>query len=191
MVDMSHKTDIELVKLALKNVEAFGYLIERYEQKLLRYIYRLTGVQENSEDILQEAFLKIYTNLNSFDTHLSFSAWAYRITHNEIINSIRKNKNHTKNISLDLENENMTSLLDILADNTNIEEEIYQKQQAQKIHEILFLLPLKYREILILRYLEEKDYLEISDILRIPTGTVATLLNRAKKQAKVLAEKVT
>lgn len=192
MLAANNKTDAELVQLTLQDVEAFTYLIERYKKKLLRYIYRFSGIRPpEAEDILQEAFLKMYQNLNSFNFSLGFSAWAYRITRNETINYLRKNKKHQENISLSLsaEDKSIRDLLNVLADKTDLRQEISRKELAGKIRKILSLLPLNYREVLMLRFFEEKNYQEISDILRVPMGTVATLLNRAKKQAKILAEK--
>ena len=96
MIDIAKlaaKKDEELVNLTLKDQEVFAYLIERYESKLLRYIIRISGVSwEEAEDILQEAFIKAYRNLNSFDQSLSFSSWVYRITRNQAISAYRRNK---------------------------------------------------------------------------------------------------
>ena len=89
----TNKSDNELVTLTLENKDNFSYLIERYEKKLYRYIWRLTGLsKECCEDILQETFIKIYRNINNFDQRLKFSSWAYRITHNEALNYVRKYK---------------------------------------------------------------------------------------------------
>ena len=91
MVDHKTKTDAELVALTLKDQEVFLHLVNRYQDKLFRYIRRITGVSmECAEDILQEAFIKIYRNLNDFDPDLSFSSWVYRITHNEALNHLKK-----------------------------------------------------------------------------------------------------
>src|SRR5665647_2704997 len=77
-------TDEEIVRRTLLDKEAFALLIERYEAKLMRYCERLgVGLREDREDILQNAFVKAYKNLNSFDPTLAFSSWMYRIVHNE------------------------------------------------------------------------------------------------------------
>lgn len=163
--------------------------MERYEQKLLRYIKRLTGLQkESAEDILQEVFIKIFKNLNSFDQDLSFSSWAYRIAHNEAINHVRKYKGKEP-IALENDDEDAASLINILESDSDVEAEVLQKETALKVRETLKQLPKKYRDVIILYYLEEKDYTEISDILKKPMGTVATLLSRAKKKFKELALK--
>ena len=187
MTDYSQAADAELVKLALRDKEYFIHLMDRYEAKLLRYIRRLTGLKnEYAEDILQEVFIKIYKNLNNFNTDLKFSSWAYRITHNETINHIKKIKGK-ETISLENDDGDKVSLIDILMDDTDVKENVAQNEQNLKVREILFKLPTKYRDVLVLKYLEDKDYSEISDILKKPMGTVATLVNRAKAKFKKLA----
>lgn len=173
-----HTTDNELVQLSLENQDNFLYLIERYEKKLLHYIMRISGVKyEDAEDILQEVFIKVYYNLNGFSQELKFSSWIYRITHNETISELRKKKSRPVSYydEADLIN---------LADAFSADNFLDKKIQQDEIRSILSKLPEKYRDVLILKFLEEKDYNEISDILKKPVGTVGTLINRAKKLFK-------
>jgi len=96
--------DEDLVKLTLEKQDNFLYLIKRYEAKLSRYIRRIAGLnKEDTEDILQEVFIKVYQNLNSFDKDLKFSSWIYRITHNEVIDSYRKKQARPQEITYDSE----------------------------------------------------------------------------------------
>ena len=182
-------SDQELVKESLISPDAFGHLVERYEAKLLRFIRRLTGTSTPSaEDILQEAFIKIYQHLNDYNPDLSFSAWAYRITRNEAVNDYRKHKN-SKTISLESDEEDTQNLIRVLADKTDIPLEFSKKELGEKVQKILSLLSSSYRDVLILKFLEELSYEEISDVLKIPMGTVATLIHRAKDDFKKIAAK--
>jgi len=182
-------SDLELVKLSLENKENFYYLIKRYELKIFHYIRRLTNVsQEEREDILQDIFIKVYRNLNGFNPNLKFSSWIYRIAHNEIINHYHKNKSRLKAFSLNLDNNDVYHLDELISDTDDIFNYLITHENADKIREVLAKLPNKYREILMLRYLEEKKYDEISDILCKPPGTVATLINRAKSKFKKIAK---
>lgn len=170
------KTDEELVKLALENQDYFGCIMERYEKKLLAYIIRISGFsKEDGEDILQEVFIKSYVNLNSFDDKLKFSSWIYRITHNEVINNYRKKKARPQSV-MDLDDEFLNNLASDLKTDGHIDIQ-YLRDNMKKV---LDKIEPKYREVLILRFWEDKDYSEISDILKKPMGTVATLLSRAK-----------
>jgi len=87
------KEDSELVELSLKKQDYFYCLILRYQEKLLRYIRRISASsKEDAEDILQEVFMSVYKNLNDFDNSLKFSSWIYRIAHNKTVSHWRKQK---------------------------------------------------------------------------------------------------
>lgn len=159
----------------------FAFLIERYNSKLLRYIKRITNVSlEEAEDILQDSFINTYINLNDFDRDLKFSSWIYRITRNQVINNFRKNKIRPQGNYIDIEND----FLENIAAELEIEKNIDLGILGKNVNEILSQVEEKYREVLVLKFLEDKDYKEISDILKKPMGTIATLINRGKKQFK-------
>ena len=186
MVNFDKITDEELVKLILENQENFLYLVRRYEEKLTRYIRRISGLdKEDIEDLLQDIFIKVYQNLNDFDTSLKFSSWIYRITHNHVISNFRKSKARPVTVSIDEEND----IARKIASGIDILKEVDQKLKKKVIIDVLKKMDKNYKEILILKFLEEKDYNEISDILQKPVGTVGTLINRAKKQFKKIVEK--
>ena len=175
------KTDEELVVLSLRDEDYFWCLIKRYEQKLLRYIIRISGIsKEEAEDILQEVFIKVYQNLNNFDSSLKFSSWIYRITHNQVISNYRKLQARPQNVNWELNEE----MLNNISSDLDIEKEVNIKYLRENIEKVLNKLDKKYKEILILRFFEEKSYEEMSDILKKPMGTIATLVNRAKKHFK-------
>lgn len=171
-------TDEDIVRRSLADREAFGMLIERYEKRLMRYLSRLgVSVAEDREDILQNAFVKAYTNLNSFDPTLQFSSWMYRIAHNEAMSFFRRTRARPQ-ITLDAEHE---SLLAELADedaNTAARSEL--RLGSAGLAKALETLSERERDVLMLRYFEERSYAEISDILKLPVGTVSTLIHRAK-----------
>ncbi|MEK7638683.1 MAG: RNA polymerase sigma factor [Patescibacteria group bacterium] len=175
-------SDEELVKKTLVDKEQFGELIDRYEAKLTRYIARL-GIRnaEDQRDVLQEIFIKVYKNLNGFDTTLSFSSWIYRIAHNEAVSWYRKSSVRPEG-HLVSDSDEIFSLLaskDIRAD-VQFDKTI----NVAELNKALFSLHDKYRQVLVLRFFEHKEYDEISDILQIPIGSVGTLIHRGKKQLK-------
>ena len=182
-------SDEQLVQLSLKDQDSFYYLIERYEPKILRYIKRITNISpEESEDLLQEIFIKVYRNLNRFNRKLKFSSWVYRIAHNEIINQYRKKKSYSATIDSFAENDDTDYLSGFIGEALDIDNDYISRENAEKVRAALAKLPDKYREVLILRYFEDQSYREISDILRKPAGTVATLINRAKSKFKKIAQ---
>ncbi len=174
------KPDEEVVFLALKDKEAFAVLVGRYAERLKRYIRRL-GVfrQEDLEDILQNVFLKAYRNLNDFDVQLRFSSWIYRIAHNETMGFFRSRSVRLEKVMLTEEGE---ALFDDIPTALDVQRDVERGLDAAHIAEALYALEPKYREVIVLRYFEEREYTEISDILRIPMGTVGTLIGRAKKR---------
>ena len=182
-VDAQSLSDEDLVILTLDNANHFSHIVERYQRKLLFYIRRISGVSnEEAEDMLQEIFLKMYTNLNSFNPDLKFSSWAYRITRNHVISSFRKKEARPKGVSYDAEEGLLTKLISEL----DMELELDRQFLHEHISSLFEKLPVKYREVMVLKYFDEKSYDEISDILKKPVGTIGTLLNRAKKQFKEL-----
>ena len=177
--NIDKKSDEELAVLTLRNQDFFACLMRRYEAKLLRYIRRISGVSlEEAEDVLQDSFIKIYQNLNGFDRSLKFSSWAYRITHNQVISHFRKNQVRPQTSAFDSE------LLETLASDLDSARDIDRKLLRERLEKTLEKIDTKYRDVLVLKYFEEKDYQEISDIMQKPMGTVATLLSRAKRLLK-------
>lgn len=186
IAQIEQKTDEELVSLVLKDKENYLFLMQRYEARLFRFLTSIARLErrEDYEDILQNAFLKAYININDYDRSLKFSSWIYRIVHNEMIDHVRRKKAKEQFVSLDQENDETVKLLNILSDDTDLPRDMDHQMLASEVKNVLTMLPIDYREVLILKYYEDKDYKEISDILQKPMGTVATLLNRAKAAAK-------
>jgi RNA polymerase sigma-70 factor (ECF subfamily) len=173
--------DNEIVAKSLENLDYFSCLYQRYEPELLRYVRRITGMgEEEAQDVLQDSFVKIWRNLNEFDNSLKLSSWIYRIVHNEAVSFIRKKQSFGKDRKVRADDYH-----DIIMDDPDLE--IDPAEKATLIHELLDQISLKYREVLILKFFESKSYEEISDILRIPEGTVAIRINRAKKILKEMA----
>jgi RNA polymerase sigma-70 factor (ECF subfamily) len=180
------KTDAEIVKLAIQNDQYFGILIERYEKKMFAYISRLAVLnKETIEDLLQEVFIKVYQNLNDFDEQFSLSSWIYRITHNVVISHLRNVKRTPIVKSMNDEDFNK-NFIDLLPSDVDIPKEIARKEVGKRVHRSLLELPEKYREVLVLYYLEDKSYKEISDILERSIGSVSVLINRAKLKFKAI-----
>jgi RNA polymerase sigma-70 factor (ECF subfamily) len=176
---LKNLTDEEIVKkVRLENQEFYALLMERYQAKLLRYANNLVKDEQKAKDIVQEAFIKSFVNLNGFDTKKKFSSWIYRITHNVTLNSIKKYHREVPMLeNFDFESEE------------NLEKDFSQKEIAIAVEKCLSKIPLLYSEPLALYYIEEKSYEEIGDILKIPQGTVATRISRSKLLMKKICQK--
>lgn len=177
--------DKQLVKMSLNNSQYFYCLMKRYEGKLTDYVRRFTYLDNDDiDDIVQESFIKTYQNLNNYDSNLKFSSWIYRIVHNQAINFMKKNK---RSVIINIENDD--EFVDWLTSDTNIEKETINKHFNDYVRDVVEKLKTDYKEVLILKFFEDKDYSEISDILQKPMGTIASLISRAKIQFKKIYEK--
>jgi len=176
-------SDEELIELVRnKDQELYEEVVRRYQTKLMRYATGLIQDEDKAADVVQESFIKAFVNLRGFNTKKKFSSWIYRIVHNEAINYIKK---HKKEISL----ENNKWVERAAKSNEDVEEDFNQKEAKEMLYLSLKELPLKYRSPLVLFFLEEKTYEEISDVLRIPIGTVGTRINRGKKMLRLIYKK--
>lgn len=183
------RADALLVQRTLESSEEFGRIIEKYQEPLKRYIRRIARPGADDLDmLLQDIFIKAYENLNDFDQSLSFSSWIYRIAHNESIDFLRKKKRFGASLDDPSREDDTITLGETIAAEEDLTSEIDKEYFKKCIGAVLDDIEPKYRAVLVLKFLEDKDYNDISDILRKPPGTVATLIHRAKKEFRRLAE---
>lgn len=176
-------SDQEIVRLSLGDIEYFACLVLKYELRLLGYVKKISqSDQEEAEDILQEAFIKIWKNLNGYDPLLTLESWLFRIVHNETISFWRKKTSFGKDRTVAIDDDRLMEMF--AEDQTS---ETNRDLTFKVIENVLPMLKQEYREVLVLKFLEDKSYEEISDILKIPEGTVATRINRAKKSFRALS----
>ncbi|MFA6585446.1 MAG: RNA polymerase sigma factor [Candidatus Paceibacterota bacterium] len=179
MSETQKLTDEEIVeKVRSNDRDLYAVIIDRYKNKLLRYVANLVHDNDKASHIVQDSLVKAYINLNGFNTKKKFSSWIYRIVHNEAMNALKKYKSEVPMLEdFDFESEQ------------DITKEFEQNETAIHVEKCLKSIPLIYSEPLSLYYLDEKSYEEISDILRIPMGTVAIRMSRAKKLMKHICQK--
>ena len=162
--------------------DAFGILIDRYEVKLKRYAKKFLLFEENATDIVQDVFIKTYSNMQSFNTEKRFSPWIYRIAHNAFINEIKRREKAPGSFFDP----------DTIFPHPSAEEETNSLAEENELKErmqtSLSNLPTKYREPLVLHYFEHMSYKEISEILRIPVSTVGVRITRGKRKLETRKE---
>lgn len=156
------------------NTNLFAEVVERYQQPLHRYAMTLVHDTQVAQDIVQEALIKAYTNLRGFNTKRKFSSWVYRITHNQAMDYFRTQRRFT---SL----EELPAVVQSLVSRADVEASFDEQLLREKIEHVIDRLPVQYRSVVVLYYLEHKKYSEIGEVLKVPEGTVATWLRRAKK----------
>jgi RNA polymerase sigma factor (sigma-70 family) len=166
--------------------EAFGDLVERYQGKLLRYARKFLLDPDDAKDIVQDIFIKAYQNIQSFDATRRFSPWVYRIAHNEFVNALKKRKASRTVFAFDID-----TLFPHLPAAETADSATLERDLRKTLDEHLQRVDAKYREPLILYYLEGMDYKEISEILQIPISTVGVRLARARAMLRKIGEQST
>jgi RNA polymerase sigma-70 factor (ECF subfamily) len=153
--------------------------------------YRMSNNPHEAEDISQEAFLRAYQSLARFNPSYKFSTWLYQITLNIIRDRFKKKELNYVSLDTPIETDD-SEFYPQPADLTNNPEQIItQKENLRAIQQAIHSLPLKYREVLVLRHLQDLSYIEIANILKLPSGTVKIRLYRAREQLKkILADSV-
>ena len=182
---MSEKTDEEIASLVQQgDIESFGILVERYEQKLLRCARKFIFDGEEAKDHVQESFIKAYVNIQSFDSSRKFSSWMYRIAHNECVNAVKKKgREPLSYFDLDV-------FFPHLVAKETADDDANKNDLKRILDQTLEKLSPKYREPLVLYYYEDMDYKEIAEILQIPVSTVGVRLQRGKDFLKKLVTEV-
>ena len=178
-------SDGELAAAALRDKQAYAFVVRRWEAPLGRYVSRLVGRSKGlAEDILQEVFLKAYLNLNDYDQSRPFAPWIYRIARNQAIDALRRQKGEPVFVT----GEDAAVIFERLVGEVEPQETFDRIRTEEKVRLAIGTLDPRYREVMLLRYLEEKEYEEISDILEVPPGTVATLIRRGTQRLRSALE---
>ena len=177
----------ELVRQAQKAPDAFAKLYDQYYPKIFGYILRRTANLEAAQDLTSETFLNALRKLWQFQwRNISFSSWLYKIAANEINQYFRKAE-YKKSISLEeLEEQGFkpVSPNDPESELVEAQEKLKQHQDFLEIQEKIVRLPAKYQEVIALRFFEQKQIKEISEILGKKEGTIKSLLHRAVEKLR-------
>lgn len=155
--------------------KAFGQLIRRHQKRLFRFIHGLTGSFDQTEDIVQEAFIKAYGAIKTFRTEYDFYPWLSTIARNLAYNQLTRGE---KTESLDRKTE---AGFDQASPQLGPLEGLLDSESQKRFYEALKSLPDKYRTVFVLRHFEDMDYSQIASYLKIPPGTVDSRLYRARQ----------
>ncbi len=172
---------------------AFERLVRKYEKYVCTTVYSVVRNYDDSFDVAQEVFLKLYHNIGSFKGESSFSSWLYRIAKNTALDFLRKEKKNKNNVSLYVENsvgeEAEIDIPDTSA-SSNPEQTAVKNEAKDIIYNALDEISNEHKEIIILRDIDGYTYEEISEMLGLEYGTVKSRLFRARESLrKKLLEK--
>jgi RNA polymerase sigma-70 factor, ECF subfamily len=176
--------DADVVAAFLNGEErAFQELVERYQTRLLNFVYRTVGDRERAEDLVQEVFIRVYRHLHRFDQSKKFSTWVYTIASNLAKNELR---NRSRNPLVLFQTLRGTKAEDEdrplqFEDSGSRPDDLYRKRHLRAlVEETVAQLPEHHRQVFVLRELEGKSYEEIAEITDCNLGTVKSRLNRAR-----------
>lgn len=156
-------------------------MIEKYQEPLYWHIRRMLVRHEDAEDVLQETFLRVYRYMNTFKGNSKLSTWLYKIATNEVLRFVEKHKQDMLALD-DLEREYACEMQDSVADDDTAEQQVWLQKAIRH-------LPEKQRLVFNLRYYDELEYAEISEILNTQVETLKTNFHYAKENIKKYIQK--
>lgn len=188
----SRGEDAALIKRALAGEQkAYKKLRLKYHEAIYNLIYRMIRNKDEVEDLTQEAFIKAFTSLSSFNDEFAFSTWLYKIATNNCIDYLRRKKLHTFSIDKPVESKESDFTYELPDSTYEPDQELIDRQRKKLLDDAINSLPPKYRQVIHLRHVEEKEYQEIAAILRLPLGTVKAHIFRAREMLnKYLRDKL-
>lgn len=177
--------DLKIIEACLLgNTQAFSQLIDKYKSMVYNLAYRMCSNYHDSEDITQEAFVKSFQSLSHYNPAFRFSTWLYQITMNIIRDRLKKKNIET--ISFDNSFSDKRTMDDglISGQENDPENQLNRQEDKKRIQQAIMSLPVQYREIIVLRHLQELSYHEMASILKVSTDTVKVRLYRARENLK-------
>jgi RNA polymerase sigma-70 factor (ECF subfamily) len=178
-------TDEQLVAGALRgDRDAFGLIVERYESRLVNYLYRLVRSTEDAHDLAQEVFLKVYQALDRFDPQYRFSTWLFRVAQNAAIDLIRRQRLKLVSMSRESPDGGEERDWDFASGDPTPYGDLRNRERGSAIQQAVDALPWEYRELILLRHFGELSYEEIATMKRLPLGTVKNKLFRGRQMLK-------
>jgi RNA polymerase sigma factor (sigma-70 family) len=169
-----------IMEVLAGNKKAYAHIINKYKNPLYATILRMTRNPQDAQDLVQEAFIKIYHQLNKYSGNGPFSSWMYRVAINHCMDEFRKKRYKMKQVQMDE---------DMAQDHHHPEVIFLKKEKNRQLEKLLLTLPEEERMILLLRYVNELSYSEISGITDLPLSDVRNKLHRAKKKLRNTAER--
>ena len=188
----SRSEDSLLIRQALVGDQnAFSRLRQKYHDAIYNLIFRMIREKEEVEDLTQEAFIKAFASLSTFNDEYAFSTWLYKIATNNCIDYIRRKKLQTFSIDKPIESKESELSFELPDSTYEPDRELIDRQRKKFLDEAINSLPPKYRQVIIMRHQEEREYQEIADILGLPLGTVKAHIFRAREMLyKYLRDKL-
>lgn len=184
-MDASSLSDEEIVeRIKAGKVELFEVIVSRYQRKLINYIYRMINNLEPAMELCQEVFIKVYSSLDKYNPEYKFTTWVHRIASNATIDWMRKKKLETYSIDDDGKGEGLSLGDQLSTDDLDPLTNLEMRQLQSRIEEAIDELPFIYKQLIILRHINELSYDEIAEAVDLPLGTVKNRIFRGREMLK-------
>lgn len=179
------KDDAALVKRAKQgDGKAYDELILLYKDAVYGVIFRMVRNKHEAEDLTQEAFIKAYNSINSFNEEYAFSTWLFKIATNNCIDFFRKRKLSTQSMDQTIRYKDEAIKQEYADPEQSSDKSLLASEKTKLIHQAIENLPEKYRTAIIMRHTEERSYEEIATMLDLPLGTIKARIFRAREMLK-------
>lgn len=177
--------DQQLIAAVLEgDQESFGDLVERYQGRLVNYLFRLLWNVEEAQDLAQEVFFKVYQALDRYDARYKFSTWLFRVAQNAAIDKIRKRRLQLVSMDGSGDPDSGGRTWEFPSDRPGPYRDLRNRERGEAIQVAIDQLPWEYRELIVLRHFGELSYDEIASLKKMPLGTVKNKLFRGRQMIK-------
>lgn len=183
--------EYEIIRRALNNDQsAYKEILTKYEIGVRSVVRKMVFDTQEADDLVQEAFIKAFNSLSSFNFEFSFATWLYKIAANNCIDYLRKKRLKTYSYDKPVSQKDGETQQEFADNVANIEKQIIQSETSLQIKAAIEELPEKYRLVIVMRHQEEKSYEEISELLDLPLGTIKARIFRAREMLNKSLRKV-
>jgi len=173
---------------------AWEEIVQRFHRRIYNICYRFAGSADDAQDLTQEVFIKVFRTVGSFDGEkASFNTWMTTVARNLLVDHFRKTRNDRATDSIDAlqgADEDGPTLAERLAsDGPSAQVHVESRERREMVHRALQQISPDLREAVILRDLQDMDYREIAQVLKVPEGTVKSRINRGRAELARLLQR--
>ena len=163
---------------------SFSLLVERYQDRLVSFLFRMLRDVDTAHDLAQEVFLRVYQALDRFDPQFKFSTWTFRVAHNLGVDELRRRKVRWVPLQRQDAEDETPWERELPSAEPSPYSDLRNEQRGTAIQQAIDALPGDYRELIVMRHYAELSYEEIAQLKRMPLGTVKNKLFRGRQMLK-------
>lgn len=190
-VDSMASSDQQLVRRALKRDErAFEELVRKYQRPIINFITRMAGNYDLALDLSQDVFVKAFVALRTYNENYKFGSWLFKIASNTVIDHLRKGNPSLISLDKPIETENDEIPFEVPSDELRADQQLVLNETSDLLSCLIGRLPPAYREMIVLRHINEMSYEEMAEVTDLPLGTVKNRTFRAREMLRRMIERL-